>query len=114
MEDSESQSAKSYDQSKNLQPEAKVLKEEGGKSFGSSTKAKKGSSKNSKKRKFQSQEPGIDEYSVAGLKYKLPGKRQRIIVASVVIALNILLLVAALLYFYNPAFHQFIYSVGRG
>ncbi len=48
-----------------------------------------------------------------GFKYKLPGKRQRIWVASVVIGLNALLILAVILYFYNPGFQDFIYNVGR-
>ena len=48
-----------------------------------------------------------------GFKYKTPGKKQRIIVASLVIALNLVFLILALLYLYNPAFKEFIYNVGR-
>ncbi len=49
----------------------------------------------------------------AGLKYRMPGKRQRMVIGSIVIGLNILLLIAVLLYFYNPSFQDFIYNVGR-
>ena len=49
----------------------------------------------------------------AGLKYKLPGRRQRIFIGSLVIGLNLLLVIAVLLYFYNPAFHEFIFTIGR-
>ena len=49
----------------------------------------------------------------AGMKYKLPGKRQRIVVASLVLGLNLILVLAVLLYFYSPSFHDFIYNVGR-
>ena len=49
----------------------------------------------------------------AGLKYKLPGKRQRVVLGTIVIALNALLVLAVLLYFYNPSFQDFIYNVGR-
>jgi len=48
-----------------------------------------------------------------GFEYKAPGKRQRVIVASIVLSLNALLLVAVGLYFYVPAFKEFIYNVGR-
>ena len=69
---------------------------------------KKQGAKNDKKRLVD-----IDEYSLGGIKYKLPGKRQRIIVASVVLGLNILLVLAVILYFKNPDFQDFIYHVGR-
>ncbi|WP_320664017.1 hypothetical protein [Prochlorococcus sp. MIT 1223] len=49
----------------------------------------------------------------AGLKYRMPGQRQRVIVGSIVIALNVLLVLSVILYFYNPAFQEFIYNVGR-
>ena len=48
-----------------------------------------------------------------GFEYKMPGKRQRIIVASIVVGLNMLLLVAVGLYFYVPGFKDFIYNIGR-
>ena len=49
----------------------------------------------------------------AGLKYKVPGKRQRIIIGSIVIGLNVLLIVAVAIYFYSPAFQDFIYNFAR-
>ena len=49
----------------------------------------------------------------AGMKYKLPGKQQRVILGSIVVGLNLLLLVAVILYFYNPDFQTYIYNVGR-
>ncbi len=51
--------------------------------------------------------------SVGGLKYTMPGKRQRVVIGSIVLGLNLLLVVAVLLYFYNPSFQEFIYTVGR-
>ena len=48
-----------------------------------------------------------------GFEYKMPGKRQRIIVASIVVGLNFLLLIAVGLYFYVPAFKEFVYNLGR-
>ena len=48
-----------------------------------------------------------------GFEYKMPGKKQRIIVASLVVGLNMLLLVAVGLYFYVPGFKDFIYHLGR-
>ncbi len=47
------------------------------------------------------------------LKYKLPGKKQRVIIGSIVLGLNVLFVLAVLLYFYNPSFQEFIYTVGR-
>ena len=49
----------------------------------------------------------------AGLKYKVPGKRQRVIIGSIVIGLNVLLVISVLVYFYNPSFQEFIYNFGR-
>ena len=48
-----------------------------------------------------------------GLKYKVPGKRQRVIIGSLVVALNFLLVIAVIVYFYVPSFQEFIYNVGR-
>ena len=48
----------------------------------------------------------------AGLKYKVPGKRQRVIIGSIVIGLNVLLVISVLVYFYNPSFQDFIYNFG--
>ena len=49
----------------------------------------------------------------AGLKYKVPGKRQRVLIGSIVIGLNLLLVISVLVYFYSPAFQDFIYNFGR-
>ncbi len=49
----------------------------------------------------------------AGLKYKVPGKRQRVIIGSIVIGLNLLLVISVIFYFYNPSFQEFIYNFGR-
>ncbi len=46
-------------------------------------------------------------------KYKLPGKRQRVIIGSIVLGLNLLLVILVAIYFYSPAFQDFIYNVGR-
>ena len=48
-----------------------------------------------------------------GVRYSLPGKRQRVILGSLVVGLNILLVVAVIAYFYIPSFQEFIYNVGR-
>ena len=50
---------------------------------------------------------------VGGFEYKAPGRRQRIIIGSIVIGLNLLLVLATAAYFYIPAFKEFIYNVGR-
>ncbi len=75
------------------------------------SKSKKREKKGSSPKKSDSQEvllklPG-------GFEYKAPSKKQRIIIASVVLSLNVLLLVAVGLYFYVPWFKEFIYNVGR-
>ena len=49
----------------------------------------------------------------AGFKYKVPGRRQRVLIGSIVIGLNVILVISVLLYFYNPSFQDFIYNVGR-
>ena len=70
--------------------------------------------KNSSNGSVNDQQIDLDEYTFGGLKYKLPSKRQRVIVASLVIGLNALLVIAVILYFNNSSFQQFIYNVGRG
>ncbi len=68
-----------------------------------------------KKRKFSSPvDPDVVVNLPGGLKYKLPGKRQRVLIGSIVVALNVLLVISVILYFYSPAFQDFIYNVGRG
>ncbi len=66
------------------------------------------------KRKAKPEQVNLDEYNLGGLKYKLPGKRQRVILGSVVLGLNLVLAVVAVLYFTNPNFQEFIFTVGRG
>ncbi len=50
---------------------------------------------------------------VGSLEYKAPGKRQRVALGAIVLGGNVLLVVASLLYFYNPAFKEFVYNLGR-
>ena len=50
---------------------------------------------------------------VGGFEYRTPGKRQRIVIGSIVIGLNVLLVLASVAYFYIPSFQQFIYNIGR-
>ena len=49
----------------------------------------------------------------AGLKYRMPGKRQRVAIGSIVVGLNFLFVLGVILYFYSPAFQQFVYNFGR-
>ncbi len=76
--------------------------------------------RNSKGKKFNSQSKTNSSSSnqevlikVGGFEYKTPGRKQRVIIGSIVIGLNLLLVIATLVYFNNPAFQQFIYNVGR-
>ena len=77
--------------------------------------SKKSAKTTSSKFKSESNESGEEVLLKlpGGFKYKMPSKRQRIIVASLVIGLNMLLLAAVGLYFYVPAFKVFIYNIGR-
>ena len=66
--------------------------------------------------KFKKSSPNDSDVLVnlpAGLKYKVPGKRQRVIIGSIVIGLNVLLVISVVVYFYNPSFQNFIYNFGR-
>ncbi len=70
--------------------------------------------KENKFKKTSEKDPDVLVNLPAGLKYKVPGKRQRVIIGSIVIGLNVLLVVSVLVYFYNPSFQDFIYNFGRG
>ncbi len=48
-----------------------------------------------------------------GFQYRMPGKRQRVVLGSLVLGLNVLLVIAVLLYFYSPTFHDFVFNFGR-
>ena len=66
--------------------------------------------------KFKKSTPNDPDVLVnlpAGLKYKVPGKRQRVIIGSIVIGLNVLLVISVLVYFYSPSFQDFVYNFGR-
>ncbi len=76
--------------------------------------SKKTEKNQEKQRKFSSNDPDVVLNLPAGLKYKIPDKRQRVLVGSIVIGLNVLLVVSVILYFYSPAFQDFVYNVGRG
>tara|TARA_Y100001968_G_scaffold267191_1_gene257030 strand:- start:278 stop:547 length:270 start_codon:yes stop_codon:yes gene_type:complete len=87
--------------------------------------SKKSSSSNSdgkSKKKFENQitnkKGSSDDKNVllnlpAGLKYKIPGRRQRVLIGGIVIGLNALLVLCVVLYFYSPAFQEFVYNFGR-
>ena len=64
-------------------------------------------------KKSSPKDPDVLVNLPAGLKYKVPGKRQRVIIGSIVIGLNILLVISVLVYFYSPSFQDFIYNFGR-
>ena len=96
-------------------------KDKAGKDFASSesiakkpafkSKAKQTKLKNKKNSKDL--DDGRDEYNFAGIKYKTPGKKQTIVVASVVLGLNLALALGVLLYLKNPGFKELIYNIGR-
>jgi len=69
--------------------------------------------KTNKFKKSTSNDPDVLVNLPAGLKYKVPGKRQRVIIGSIVIGLNVLLVISVLFYFYSPSFQDFIYNFGR-
>jgi len=69
--------------------------------------------KQNKFKKSSPRDPDVIVNLPAGLKYKVPGKRQRVIIGSIVIGLNVLLVISVLVYFYNPSFQDFIYNFGR-
>ena len=70
--------------------------------------------KENKFKKSNSKDPDVLVNLPAGLKYKVPGKRQRVIIGSIVIGLNALLVISVLVYFYSPSFQEFVYNFGRG
>ena len=87
-----------------------------GSSSDSSSSIKKQSVKSKKKwttKTAVSPEESEVLIKVGGLEYKTPGKRQRLVIASIVVGLNVLLVLSVALYFYSPAFQEFIYNVGR-
>ena len=80
------------------------------------TKDKSIKTDNARGNKFKKSSPTEQDVLVnlpAGLKYKVPGKRQRVIIGSIVIGLNVLLVISVLVYFYSPTFQDFIYNFGR-
>ena len=70
--------------------------------------------KGNKFKKLSSNDQDVLVNLPAGMKYKVPGKRQRVIIGSIVIGLNVLLVISVLVYFYSPSFQEFIYNFGRG
>ena len=69
--------------------------------------------KENKFKKSSPQDPDVLVNLPAGMKYKVPGKRQRVIIGSIVIGLNVLLVISVLIYFYSPSFQEFVYNFGR-
>jgi len=65
-------------------------------------------------KKSRPKDPDVLVNLPAGLKYKIPSRRQRVIIGSIVIGLNVLLVISVLVYFYSPSFQDFIYNFGRG
>ena len=65
-------------------------------------------------KKSSPKDPDVLVNLPAGLKYKVPGKRQRVLIGSIVIGLNVLLVISVLIYFYIPSFQDFVYNFGRG
>ena len=76
---------------------------------------KMGSKRNSAKSKSpsNSEDQEVLLNLPAGLKYRMPGKRQRVAIGSIVVGLNLLLLIAVILYFYSPAVQEFVFNFGR-
>tara|TARA_B100000700_G_C14852985_1_gene764879 strand:+ start:358 stop:663 length:306 start_codon:yes stop_codon:yes gene_type:complete len=74
-------------------------------------KAKQSKNNNSKERKSSDGEVLLS--LPGGFKYQLPGKRQRLVLGSIVIGLNVLLVIAVAVYFYSPSFQSFVYNFGR-
>ena len=64
-------------------------------------------------KKSSAKDPDVLVNLPAGLKYKVPGKRQRVIIGSIVIGLNVVLVISVLVYFYSPSFQDFVYNFGR-
>ncbi len=72
------------------------------------------SKKNKSKVKASSDSDGREVLiKVGGFEYKTPTKRTRVFLGGLVIGLNLILVLAVVLYFYSPAFQEFIYNVGR-
>ena len=84
--------------------------------FSNSKKDPKQKSEKTKSRVKQTEKKQSGEVLLSlpgGFKYQLPGKRQRMILGSLVIGLNLLLVLAVVVYFYSPAFQSFVYNFGR-
>ena len=83
-----------------------------------SPKASEMKSKISKKKKWTTSAGSASEredvlLKVGSLEYRAPGKRQRLVIGSIVVGLNVLLVLSVVIYFYSPAFQEFIYNFGR-
>ena len=51
--------------------------------------------------------------SIGPLKYRTPGKKTRVGLAFVVLGLNVLLVLAVIIYFNNSSFQEFVFNFGR-
>ena len=71
------------------------------------------SSKQKKAKASPESDPREVLIKVGGFEYKTPTKKTRVFLGALVLGLNLILVLAVLLYFYVPAFHEFIYNVGR-
>ena len=90
------------------------MSSKGSNSSGLKGQSNKPEKKNSQGSKFKgSSDPDVVVSLPGGLKYRLPGKRQRVIIGSIVVGLNALLVISVAVYFYSPAFRDFIYNFGR-
>ena len=72
--------------------------------------------KNSKQKKAKANsesDPREVLIKVGGFEYKTPTKKTRVFLGALVLGLNLILVLAVVLYFYNPSFQEFIYNVGR-
>ena len=95
-------------------------KQSSGQGMGSNQGANKSGSEQSKKsqKKKWTNKSGVAAESrevlikVGSLEYKAPGRRQRVVLGAIVLGGNILLVLAAVLYFYSPAFKDFVYTLG--
>ena len=83
-----------------------------------SSGASKEKVENTKGTKFKAKSaPSNDQgevlIKVGGLEYREPGRRQRLVIASIFLGLNLLLVIAAIVFFYSPEFRDLVFNLGR-
>ena len=71
------------------------------------------SEKNASKKSTNKTDDEIMFNLPGGLKYKIPGQKQRIILSSLLVGLNLLLVICVILYQYVPSFKEFVFNIGR-